>query len=133
MADATVYGIDLNALMSVAGAQAQGSQKARYCSDIASLLGSNAIFRIKVSGTTKYQSTVVGALTSSSSGIAMPTQLVEPPSVNVADALTDASALLELSNATNQTIKITVPVKEGGATGFLDADAALDGTLEFDS
>ena len=85
MADATVYGIDINALVSVAGAQAQGSQKARFCSDIATLLGSNAIFRIKVGGTTKYQSTVVGALSSSSAGIAMPLQFVEPPSTNVAD------------------------------------------------
>ena len=131
MADATVYGIDINALVSVAGAQAQGSQKARFCSDIATLLGSNAIFRIKVGGTTKYQSTVVGALSSSSAGIAMPLQFVEPPSTNVADALTAADALIEVSNASNSTIRITVPVKAGGASGFLTASAALDGTKLF--
>lgn len=128
MADATVYGIDINALMAVAGSQAQGTQRARFCSDIASILGSNAIFRIKVGGVTKYQSTVAGALTSSASGIAMPTQFVEPPTTNVADALTASDALIEVSNASNQTIRITVPVKSSAASGFLEASAALDGT-----
>lgn len=128
MADATVYGIDINALMAVAGAQAQGSQKARFCSDIATILGSNAIFRIKVGGTTKYQSTVVGALTSSASGIAMPTQFVEPASTNVADALTASDALIEVSNASNQTIRITVPLKSSVNAAFLLASAVLDGT-----
>lgn len=128
MADAAVYGVDINALMAIAGAQPSGSQKARFCSDIATLLGADAIFRIKVGGATKYQTTIVGALASSSAGVALPSQMVEPPTTNVADALTASDAVIEVSNASNQTIRITVPVKSSAASGFIQASGALDGT-----
>lgn len=125
---ATFKGFDVNALMTTAALQPQGQQKAKYSADVAAQIGTNPIVEIRINATVIYRSTISGSMTSSSSGIAFPTQFTEPPSLNVANALTDANAVIVLRNASNAAIEILIPVKAGGAAGFLTASAALDGT-----
>lgn len=127
MSAAVIFkGIDLNAVMSAATSAPLGSQKARYSADVAALLGTNPIVRITVNGVTKYQSTISGSLTGTSAGISIPARFVEPPSVNVADALSEA--VLEIQHATNTSVKVSMPLKAAVAAGYLTASAALDGT-----
>lgn len=127
MTDAVFSGFDVDALMQVANAQPVGQQKAKYSADVAAALGANPIFEIYVSGAV-YRSTVNGMLVGNSAGIVIPSQFVEPPSINIANALTASSAVVNLRNANNTAVKITIPVKAGGGGGFLTASKALDGT-----
>jgi hypothetical protein len=120
-------GFDLAALMSAALAQAIGQQKAKYAQDVATQIGANAFFELIV-GTAKYRTTISGSLTGSSAGITVPSVLVEPPSINTADALTASNAVVRIRNASNSAIYLDIPVKVGGASDFLTASAALDGT-----
>ena len=128
MTAAVFKGFDVTALVNAALALSVGNQKAKYSSDVAAQLGANPIFEIQVGGTAVYRSTVSGSLAGDSSGITIPSQFVEPPTVNAANALTDSSAVVVIRNASNASIEIRIPVKAGGATGFATASEALDGT-----
>lgn len=130
MTTATLVGFDVPALVAAAGSQAVGQQKAKYCADVATQLGANPIFEIVVGGVVKYRSTATGGtvLASSSAGVVIPAQFVEPPSVNLADALTGSNCFVFIRHATNTAIYVSVPVKLGGGVGFLSASLALDGS-----
>jgi hypothetical protein len=125
---ATLVGFNVPGLISAAGALPVGQQKAKYCTDVAALLGTNPIFEIAVGTTVKYRSTVMGTLANSSAGVVIPVQFVEPPSVNLADALTGSNCVVIIRNASNSSVYASVPIKLGGGTGFVTASLALDGT-----
>lgn len=126
MTDSVFKGFDIASLIAAASALPVGQQKAKYCADVVTQIGSNPIYELQVGGVVKYRTTVSGALTSSSAGIALPTQFTEPPTVNLADGLTDAVEVIR--HATNTSIEIRTPVKVGGGAGYLTASKALDGT-----
>lgn len=128
MARVTLAGFNVPALITAAGALSNGQQKAKYCADVATLLGANPIFEITVAGVVKYRTTVAGSLTSSSAGVLIPAQLVEPPTVNLADALTGTDCLILIRNATNASVYAQVPVRVGGGADYVTASLALDGT-----
>jgi hypothetical protein len=120
-------GFDIESLTISAQTVSTGQQKAKYSSDVAGALGSNPIFEIRVGGVVKYRTVIPGTLTGTSSGIAFPNQMTEPASVNVADPLT-SNAIVAIRNASNPAIEISVPVKVGGAAGYLNASNALSGS-----
>ncbi len=128
MADSEFNGFDINALMAVAGAQAVGSQKAKLCADIVAAIGSNPIYEIRAGSTVLYRTTISGSLTSSSAGIPLPAQFVEPPTVNVSNALTGSNVVEVIRSAANPSLEIVTPLKSGGGTGFLTASKGLDGS-----
>lgn len=139
MTDSVFKGLDVDSLIATASAQAEGSQKAKFCADVAAAIGSNAIYEIysgvtvaldaaTLDGTVVYRTTISGALSSSGSGVVLPTQFTEPPTINTADALTGGNDVEVIRNASNSAIQIRTPIKVSGGTGFLTASKALDGT-----
>jgi hypothetical protein len=128
MTDVTFTGINPGSIMATATGMPVGQQKAKYCADVVTALGSSLIVEIQVGTTVKYRTTIPTSLTSSADGIALPTQFSEPPTINVADALTTSTAALVIKNATNTAVSLRVPIKAGGGTGFLTASLALNGT-----
>lgn len=122
-------GIDIATVMAAASAQPVGSQKAKYAADVAAALGSNPILRIRVPGASPeivYATTIPGSLIGTASGISIPAQFVEPPTVNLANAL--AEAVLEIGSASNSAVKVSMPLKAAVAEGYITASHALDGT-----
>jgi hypothetical protein len=127
LTDVTLKGISINSLMTSANASPIGQQKAKYSSDVAAALGNQLVIEIQVGSTVKYRSTINAFLTTSSEGVFLPNQFVEPPTINLADALTTDNVQLVIRNATNTAIELRVPLKAGGGTGFLTASSALNG------
>lgn len=138
MTDSVFKGFDVASLMATAAAQPNGSQKAKFAADVATALGSGAIYEIRagvtvplnesaLDGSVVYRTTISGPLTSSSSGVPMPTQFVEPPTINVSNALTTGVVEI-IRSASNPAIEIRTPLKAGGGDGFLTASKALNGS-----
>jgi hypothetical protein len=128
MTDSVLKGFDIATLKAAAFAMPVGSQKTKWLGDISTQIGSNPIYKIDVDGTIVYQTTISGTLPYTSAGIALPAQFTEPPTVNLVNALTDSNAVEIIQNAANPSIRIETPIKAGGATGFLTASKALNGT-----
>ncbi len=126
MTDSVFKGLDIGSLMSSAAAQPIGNQKAKYCADVATAIGTNPIYELQVGGVVKYRTTVSGSLAFSADGIALPSQFTEPPTVNAADALAEAVEVIR--SASNPSIEIRTPLKVGGGIGFLSATKGLDGS-----
>ena len=128
MTDAIFNGINPSSLMSTAAALPQGQQKAKYSADVSAAMGNSLIVEIQVGATVKYRATVNAALSHSAEGIFLPTQFSEPPTINIADALIASTAHLVIKNAGNVGVEIRIPIKAGGANGYLTASSALNGT-----
>lgn len=128
-------GFPLKSMFAAAAALPVGQQRAAFCADVASRLGTNPLFRIVTgtppSHTVKYETTIAGSLTGTSAGITIPAQLVEPPSVNLAEALTGTSCAMVVRNASNASVYIWVPIRVGGGSSggvtYLNASKALSG------
>jgi hypothetical protein len=125
-----VTGIDLGAAMAEAGAKALGSQKQHFMGLISTALGPGPIVEIRVGVAAKYRTTVPNnQYLTASDRITLPVQMVEPPSINVADALTASNCVLAVRNATNASIEIVIPLKVGATDGeAVSANKAHDGT-----
>lgn len=130
MPTVTFNGIDTAAVVASAKTLAVGAQKARYCQQIVALLGANPIVQILVNSVVVYQSTITGSLPYGAAGIGLPAAFIEPPSINVANAVTAASSYFVIRSASNASVYVQIPVKAGGDGGvsFLTLGSALDGT-----
>lgn len=126
MTDSTLRGFDVNALIQTAGAEPEGSQKLRFCKDVSDAIGANPIYEIQVGGVAKYRTTISGSLPYSSSGITLPTQFVEPPTVNVAADLDGGNVYEVIRSASNSALEIVTEIN--GSGGSVTADDDLDGS-----
>lgn len=126
----SAVGFDLNAILTAAQSQANGTQKAYYTSQVAGYIGSDPDITIRVAGVLKYRAGITGSLTTSASGVELPTTFDEPPATNTADALTSDDAIVEIESTVTPGRKLLMPLALASAANpnKLAISAALDGT-----
>ncbi len=129
-APVSATGFDLNQVLAAAQARPNGSQKAFYTSEVAGYIGADPNITIRVDGVLKYRAGITGSLTTSASGIELPTTFDEPPATNTADAITSDDSIVEIESTVTPGRKLILPLALASAANpdKLAISAALDGT-----
>lgn len=121
-------GVNVSALLAAAASQPSGQRGLKYSGDVSNLLGSFPIVEVIVGGIVRYRTTVNGSLSYSASGIAIPSQFNEPPSVNQVDALTSADSKIRFRPASGADVALDVNVNVNTIVGALKIDKGLNGS-----